>query len=213
MKLVFLGPPGAGKGTQAKRMADELGSRHASTGDIFRAAVAEGSELGRTVQSYLDGGKLVPDALTSRVVEEMVVERVADFILDGFPRTVPQAEMLDQMLAARGQKLDAVVYYHLDEETAVERLTGRLVCKACGRNYHRKFMPPRQEMTCDECAGQLMVRSDSCEEVVRRRLVEYNEKTSPLVPYYRDKGLLHQVDASLSPEQVEEETRSLLRSL
>lgn len=213
MKLVFLGPPGAGKGTQASRLSDKMGLEHASTGDIFRAAVAEESELGQTVKSYLDGGKLVPDELTSRVVDEMVLARYEDFILDGFPRTIPQAELLDEMLEKRNQSLDAVIYFELGADEAVVRLTGRLVCKECGENYHKKFMPPEKDGVCDECGLELKVRSDSSEEVVRERLKEYEEKTQPLVPFYEERDLLHRVDASVSPDAVTDQTREVINGL
>jgi len=213
MKLVFLGPPGAGKGTQASQMAEQFDVMHASTGDIFRAAVAEGSDLGQTVRSYLDNGKLVPDELTSRVVREMVLERTEDYILDGFPRTLPQAQMLDEMLKERGEELDGVLFFQLGEAAAVERLTGRLVCKGCGANYHKVFMPPRKDMICDECGAELTVRSDSSEEIVRKRLEEYNEKTQPLVPYYEKRGLLRRVDASPAPETVNRETKALISEM
>ncbi|MFP4027080.1 MAG: adenylate kinase [Candidatus Brocadiia bacterium] len=213
MKLVFLGPPGAGKGTQASIMAEQFDLQHASTGDIFREAVAEGSELGQTVNSYLDEGKLVPDELTARVVREMVLQREDEYILDGFPRTVPQAELLDGILRERKEKLDGVLYFELDSESAVERLTGRVVCSKCGKNYHKKFMPPQKDMICDECGGELTVRSDSTEDVVRKRLEEYEHKTRPLVPYYKEKGLLYRVDASPSPEEVSEQTQEILTAL
>ena len=213
MKLVFLGPPGAGKGTQAQKMAEEFSVKHASTGDIFRQAVGAGSDLGRTVKSILDSGRLVPDEITSRVVKEMIAERFDSYILDGYPRTVGQAEDLEAMLRERGEALDAVLYYELDEESAVRRLTGRLVCEQCGRNYHRDFMPPKSENVCDECGGPLTVRSDSSEDVVRKRLREYEEKTAPLVPYYRERGLLKVIDAGQDPESVSRHTRAMLNGL
>ena len=213
LKLVFIGPPGAGKGTQASRMAAEFGLRHASTGDIFREAAAAGSELGKTVSGYLDAGRLVPDELTSRVVREMVLERFKGYILDGYPRTVPQAESLERMLEARSESLDAVVYFELGPEEAVKRLTGRLVCPSCNANYHRLFMPPRRDGVCDRCGARLSVRSDSSEEVVERRLSEYNEKTRPLAPYYESRSLLRTVDASQDPDSVACDTRSVLVSL
>jgi adenylate kinase len=194
-------------------MADEFDLEHASTGDIFRAAVAEESELGQTVQSYLDEGKLVPDELTSRVVEEMVLERHDDFILDGFPRTMPQAELLHEMLQRREEKLDAVLYFELSEEAAIERLTGRLVCSDCGKNYHRTFMPPKKEGICDECGGELQTRSDSSEEIVRKRLEEYENKTRPLVPYYEQRDVLKTIDASGDPDTVTELTREAIEEL
>lgn len=213
LKLVFLGPPGAGKGTQAARMAEQFALKHASTGEIFRNAAAAGSELGQTVRAYLDAGKLVPDELTSRVVEEMALDRVRSYILDGYPRTLPQAQELDRILEQRGEVLDAALCFDLREEEAVRRLTGRLVCTGCGANYHRLFMPPRHDEVCDRCGANLMVRTDSSEEVVRRRLAEYDAKTKPLVPYYEGKGLLHRIDASRGPDIVSESTRRLLNAL
>lgn len=213
MKLVFLGPPGAGKGTQASRIAEDLGVEHVSSGAIFRAAVREGSQLGRAVQSHLDAGTLAPDELTCRVIEEMVLQRCENYILDGYPRTVPQAQMLDAMLEGRGERLHAVVYLRLEEEVAVERLTGRLVCTQCGENFHRLFMPPRAEGVCDECGGELSVRSDSSEDVVEKRLAEYRQKTRPLVPYYEHRGLLHRVDGAQSPEAVYSDIKALLAGL
>jgi len=213
VRLVFLGPPGAGKGTQAALMAEQFDVRHASTGDIFRAAIAEGTELGKTVKEYLDSGRLVSDELTSRVVEEMVVGAGNSYLLDGYPRTVTQAEHLGAMLEKRDQALDAVVCFDLDDEVAVERLTGRLVCSQCKRNYHRTFMPPKQEGVCDACGGELTVRSDSAEDVVRKRLAEYHEKTEPLVAYYEEAGLLRHVDASAAPGAVTAATAALLREI
>lgn len=194
-------------------MAKEFNLAHESTGDIFRAAVAEESQLGQTVQSYLDEGRLVPDELTSRVVEEMVLEREDHFILDGFPRTVPQAKLLDEMLERRGDELDGVLYFELSEQEAVERLTGRLVCSECGKNYHREFMPPKNEGVCDVCGGDLSRRSDSTEEIVRKRLKEYDEKTRPLVPYYDERALLETIDASGSPDTVSQLTRKTIQDL
>ena len=213
MRLVFLGPPGAGKGTQAARMADLFQVRHASTGDMFRQAAADGSELGQTVKDYLDSGRLVPDELTSRVVEETAVDRAGGYILDGYPRTLRQAEDLAAMLGRRDQRLAGVVYFELADEEAVRRLTGRLVCAECGRNFHREFMPPRTPDVCDQCGGPLRVRSDSAEPVVRKRLAEYHEKTELLVGFYERQGLLERVDASAAPDEVERATIELLKRM
>ena len=213
MKLVFLGIPGAGKGTQAARMADGFGLRHASTGQIFREAVRERSEVGKAVAEFLDSGRLVPDELTSRVVKELVLERYGDYILDGYPRTVPQAQALSDMLKEREEKLDGVIHFDVPQGVAMERLSGRLVCEGCGANYHRVFMPPRREGVCDECAGRLVTRSDSTPEAVRKRLSEYGSKTLPLVPYYRDSGVLHVVDASAEPDEVSRRTKQILAEL
>ncbi len=191
-------------------MAERFGVRHASTGEIFRQAAADGSELGRTVKDYLDSGGLVPDELTSRVVEEMVVGRSDSYLLDGYPRTLRQAHDLDAMLGRRGQELDLVVCFELDDGQALRRLTGRLVCAECGENYHREFMPPQAEGVCDGCGGPLKVRSDSAEEVVRNRLAQYDEKTRPLVAYYEERGLIERVDASPAPQEVTRRTEALL---
>jgi adenylate kinase len=213
VKLVFLGPPGAGKGTQAAVMAERFGIMHASTGDIFRKAIVEGTELGKTVKDYLDNGRLVTDELTSRVVAEGVIDAAESYILDGYPRTLPQAKDLERMLQERAQQLSAVVYFVLSDEEAVVRLTGRLVCSACGTNYHKKFMPPRQQGECDKCGGELKVRSDSSEDVVRQRLAEYHEKTKPLVEFYQERDLLCRVDASAAPAQVGAATEKILSEL
>jgi adenylate kinase len=191
-------------------MADRFDVLHASTGDIFRAALSDGSELGNTVQDYLDDGLLVPDELTSRVVKERVVDQADNYILDGYPRTVTQAEHLEAMLNERGAGLDCVIYYELPDEEAVVRLTGRRVCAECGENFHVKFMPPTEDGVCDKCGGELKVRSDSSEEVVRKRLVEYHEKTRPLVAFYEERDLLRRVDAAGTPDEVSDGTVEIL---
>ncbi|MEF8787939.1 MAG: adenylate kinase [Planctomycetota bacterium] len=213
MKLVFLGKPGAGKGTQADRMSEEWDLLHASTGDMFREAVDEGTEVGKQAKEYMDKGLLVPDEVTCRVVEEMVVDRHEDYVLDGFPRTVPQADALEEMLHERGRELDAVLCFDIDEEEATKRLTGRLVCDDCGKNYHESFMPPEEDGVCDACGGELKTRSDSTKEAVEKRMEEYREKTQPLIDYYEDMGLLRRVDASLAPDKVSEKTRKVLSEL
>lgn len=213
MKLVFLGPPGAGKGTQASRVAEKVGIFHASTGDIFRAAVKGGTDVGKTVKDYLDGGRLVPDELTCRVVEQEVLDARKDYVLDGFPRTIAQADMLEAALARRGQKLDAVIHYALDDAEATVRLTGRLVCRKCGWNFHKVNMPPKKQGVCDQCGGELYIRSDSTLEAVQKRLAEYHEKTEPLVAYYARRNLLTTIDASQPFETVLSQTLELLRPL
>lgn len=194
-------------------MAERFDVPHCSTGDIFRRAAREGSELGETVKGYLDSGTLVPDELTSRVVKEMVIREEDDFILDGYPRTLQQAYALEEMLEERDESLDAVVYFEVPDDIVVERLTGRLVCSACGANYHRRFMPPQEEGVCDECGGELKVRSDSSEEVVKERLDQYRIKTLPLVDFYGKKELLERVDATESPDEVTERTAEVLEDL
>jgi len=213
VRVVFLGPPGAGKGTQAAAIADRFGLVRASTGDIFREAISEGSELGHRVKAYLDSGRLVPDDLTSRVVEERVVAVADSYVLDGFPRTLAQAEHLAAMLARRGQALDGVIYFALSDEEAAVRLTGRRVCGDCGANFHVEFMPTRIEGVCDNCGGELKMRSDSSEQVVRRRLAEYHEKTEPVVRFYEEQGILARVAASAGPDEVTKATEDVLRRL
>jgi adenylate kinase len=209
LRLVFMGPPGAGKGTQAARVAQALGLRHASTGEMFRQAAARGAELGRQVRHHLDSGTLVPDDVTSEVVEELVVEH-GGFVLDGYPRTLGQAHDLEGMLGRRGVTLDAVVYLTLPEDEAVRRLTGRLVCSRCGANFHEALMPPRREGECDECGGELTGRSDSAVDVVRERLRQYADKTLPLIAFYRDRGMLEEVDGRPSVEEVTRRTLAAL---
>jgi adenylate kinase len=194
-------------------MAGEFGLRHASTGEIFREAVGADTELGRTVRAYLDRGELVPDEHTNRVVRELVLERFADYILDGYPRTIGQAQDLQVMLEQREDELDAVLHFELDEETSARRLAGRLVCRQCGANFHREFMRPAVENVCDRCGAPLSVRSDSTEEIVRRRWTEYMQKTRPLVPYYEERGLLRSIEASQGPDNIAREARSVLGKL
>jgi len=213
VRLIFAGMPGAGKGTQAARMAKELHLAHASTGQIFREAARDGTQLGKEVAAYLDSGRLVPDELTSQVVKELVLDRFERYILDGYPRTVPQAETLGRMLEARNEALDAVLYFDLERELAIERLTGRLVCESCGANYHRTFMPPKRQGLCDKCGGRLVRRSDSSPEAVAKRLDEYDKKTQPLVAYYRRMGLLKTIDASGTPEEVGRRAREAIAFL
>ncbi|MCD6415165.1 MAG: adenylate kinase [Planctomycetes bacterium] len=213
MKVVFLGPPGAGKGTQAQRMAKRFAVSHASTGDIFRRAMAQGLRLGLEVADYLDNGKLVPDELTSRVVAEMVIESVEDYILDGYPRTIQQARDLERMLLERGEALDGVLFFDIPEDAIIERLTGRRICAQCGANYHIVFMPPAKSGICDRCGGELRVRSDSSEQAIGKRLAEYREKTLPLVEFYDQKNLLRRVDATAEPDEVTRRTEILLRDV
>jgi adenylate kinase len=191
-------------------MANRFGLRHASTGDIFRAALSDGSELGHAVKGYLDAGLLVPDELTSRVVEQRVVDACEGYILDGYPRTLAQAEHLDAMLARRRQGLDSVVYFDLPDEEAVARLTGRRTCSSCGANFHVEFMPPKTDGVCDKCGGALQIRSDSAEDIVRRRLAEYHEKTKPLVAFYEERDLIEHVSALPGPDEVGEATAAVL---
>lgn len=199
LKLVFLGPPGAGKGTISNIAAERLGIPHISTGDMFRAAVKEGTELGRKVQSILAAGGLVPDELTVALVRERLgkPDAAAGYILDGFPRTIGQAEAL-----ASFASLDAAVNFAVPDELIVFRLTGRRICKNCGAIYHSVNKPPLKEGICDLCGGPLYIRDDDKEETVKARLAAYHRETEPLIQWYGDRGLLLDVDGSPDAETV-----------
>ncbi len=212
MKLILLGPPGAGKGTQAKMLMDRFGIPQISTGDILRAAVKEGTPMGVKAKSHMDAGGLVPDEVVVGIVRERLQKSdcVKGFILDGFPRTLPQADALNESLVELGKDLDAVVSLEVDVEALVERLTGRRTCRDCGRGYHIKFDPPAVEGKCDVCAGVLFQRDDDQEETVRRRLDVYNDQTSPLVAYYRDADVLVVIDGMQEMKVVQDQ---ILKSL
>ncbi len=192
MRLIFLGAPGAGKGTQARGLAGELSVPQVATGDMLREAVAAGTELGREAQRYMDSGALVPDAVVIGLIADRLRRPDAEsgFILDGFPRTVEQAEGLDRLLTGMGQKLDRVVFFDVGEGELVRRLTGRRVCRQCGASYHVEWAPPRVASRCDLCGGELGQRDDDREATVRSRLQVYARQTAPLLDYYRARGLL-----------------------
>ena len=204
MRCILLGPPGAGKGTQAAIIRDKYTVAHISTGDILRANVKNNTVLGKKAKSYMDAGELVPDSL----IIEMMKDRLSrddcerGFLLDGFPRTVSQAEALDILLKALEVELDAVILLEVSDEVVVKRLSGRRMCKQCGAIYHIEFQPPSKEGICDKCGGELYQRDDDKEEVIRQRLAVYHEQTSPLVEYYSSKGLLRPVDAEQSSDSV-----------
>jgi adenylate kinase len=202
MKLIFLGPPGAGKGTLAAIAKDRYGLPHVSTGDIFREAIKNETELGKKVKGILASGELVPDELTVALVKDRLAAPDASkgFILDGFPRTIPQAEALELFAP-----VEAAVDFRISDELVVERLSGRRVCKSCGRNYNVKFVPPKKEGICDACGGQLYVRDDDKIEAINNRLSVYRAQTAPLIEYYRKRGKLLEVDASVPTEKVIEE--------
>lgn len=195
MNLILLGGPGAGKGTQAKMLIDKFQIPQISTGDILRAAVKEGTQLGQEAKTYMDAGKLVPDSVVIGIIEDRLKQSDCQkgFILDGFPRTVPQAEALDDTLKKMGSKIDHVVNIAVDEEELVKRLTGRRTCKHCGQMYHVMFNPPKQEGVCDKCGGELYQRDDDNEATVRARLATYNQQTKPLIDYYRKQGLVRDI--------------------
>ncbi len=209
MNLVFLGPPGAGKGTQAKRLAQELGLVHISTGDILREAVKNQTPLGKKAKEYMDRGELVPDELIIALIEE-VMPPGGGVIFDGFPRTIAQAQALDGMLEKKGMKVDRVVLFDVPDDVVVERLSGRRVCPNCGAVYHIKFNPPRNDEICDRCGTKLVQRDDDREEVVRNRLEVYRKQTEPLIEYYERKGILIRLDASKDIEDVYQELKKVV---
>jgi len=196
MNIILLGPPGAGKGTQAKMLIDEYQIPQISTGDILRAAVKEGTRLGKEAKSYMDKGELVPDSVVIGIVEERIQEPDCKkgYMLDGFPRTVPQAEALDDMLGKLSAQIDHVVSIEVANEELVKRLTGRRTCRECGAGYHVMFDPPKVEGICDKCGGELYQRDDDNEETVSSRLNVYESQTLPLIDYYKVKGKIRPID-------------------
>jgi len=214
MKLILLGPPGAGKGTQAKMLTELYGIPQISTGDILRAAVKEGTPMGKKAKSCMDAGELVPDEVVVGIVRERLqkADCVPGFILDGFPRTVPQADALAETLQQLDKELDAVVSLEVDIEALVERLTGRRTCKSCGRGYHVRFDAPKQADVCDACGGELIQRDDDQETTIRKRLDVYREQTEPLVAYYRAAGLLRALDGMQPIDEVQRQLTDLLQA-
>ncbi|MGN0838314.1 MAG: adenylate kinase [Pyramidobacter sp.] len=204
MRIILVGPPGAGKGTQAEKIVAKYGVAHISTGDILRANVKAGTELGRKAKTYMDAGSLVPD----EVIVGMMRGRLAEddcsrgFILDGFPRTVPQAEALTALLKEMGIRLDGVILLDVDDETVVQRLCGRRMCRKCGKIFHVTFNPSARGNVCDACGGELYQRDDDKEEVIRHRLSVYHSQTAPLVDYYDRAGLLIRVNAAEAGDKV-----------
>ncbi|RMD70836.1 MAG: adenylate kinase [Bacteroidetes bacterium] len=211
MNLILFGPPGVGKGTQGQRLAEELGLRHLAMGDILRAAVREGTEAGRKAKAYMDAGKLVPDEVVVAMIEDAITADPArGFLLDGFPRNVAQAEALDAMLARHGLSIDRVVFMEAPEQTLIERLSGRLICRACGFGFHRQYSPPSVEGRCDRCGGELYQRGDDREDVIAHRLEVYAEQTRPLLAYYRDKPGFVELDASGDRDRVYEALKNVV---
>jgi len=213
MKLILLGPPGAGKGTQAKRLEDQRGLRQLATGDMLRAAVKSGSDLGQRADRIMKAGQLVPDS----IVIQMIAERIdgkdcaKGIILDGFPRTVAQAEALDAMLAERGTALDAVIEMAVDDAALVKRISGRFSCGICGAVYHDEFKLPKKSGVCDVCGGdEFKRRADDKAETVSARLKEYYEKTAPILPYYKGKSILRSVDGMAAVDEVARQIDGIL---
>ncbi|AGA56545.1 MAG: adenylate kinase [Thermobacillus sp.] len=213
MNILFMGPPGAGKGTQAERIVAEFGIPHISTGDAFRLAMKEGTPLGLKAKEYVDQGLLVPDDVTNGIVRERLQQDDCKrgFLLDGYPRTLAQAEALDGMLKESGRRIDHVISLVVDRDMLLKRLTGRRICKSCGATYHILFNPPKQEGVCDKCGGELYQRSDDTEEKVGTRLDEYLSKTEPLLRYYRDQGLLREVNGEQEIDAVTAQITSILK--
>ena len=210
MRVVLLGPPGAGKGTQAKQLSKRHGLVHVATGDIFRWNVTHETELGRIAQSYMAKGELVPDDVVVRMVVETLEDVEDGFILDGFPRTVPQALALEENLEKLERPLTAALYFHIEEEIAVKRISGRRTCSKCGTPYNVEFDPPRMESVCDVCGGELVQRNDDSEETVRRRFEVYEESTRPLLEFYSERGLLREIDADGEEDEVAERLAEVL---
>jgi adenylate kinase len=213
VRLVLVGPPGAGKGTQAQFIASHFAIPKISTGEIFRANVSEGTELGLEARKYMDAGDLVPDEVTIAMVKDRLGHDDArtGFLLDGFPRTVRQAEVLDELLEPMSAPLDVVLELVVDDDEVVRRLSGRRTCHQCGHVWHLDFDPPATEGICDRCGGELFQRDDDSEDTIRHRLEVYADQTSPLIGYYGDKGLLRGVDATGPVEDVTERAINALR--
>lgn len=215
MRVILLGPPGAGKGTQAGRIAETFGIPHISTGDILRANVRAGTELGAKAKSYMDAGDLVPDEVILGMMGDRLAEDDAKdgFLFDGFPRTVPQAEALEQLLIERDQPIDVVLRMLVDTKEVVQRLTGRRTCTNCGAVFHVDYDPPKVEGVCDRCGGELVQRDDDSEDVVLNRLEVYRRSTEPLEEFYWGRGLLRDVEAVGSVDEVGDRIVAILRDV
>ena len=212
MNLVFLGAPGAGKGTQAEKLTEDRGLAYISTGKILREAITGETPLGLEAKKFVEAGKLVPDEVVVGLVEEFLAAGNSDgFLLDGFPRNLPQAKALGISLERLGLKLDKIVYFSLDEDAAIERLSGRRTCSVCGKNWHVKFNPPPADAKCDEaCDGEVIQREDDKPETIKKRLAVYKEQTAALVDYYAGLGILANVDASAGVDEVYKRLQSAL---
>ena len=204
MKIIMLGAPGAGKGTQAKMIAEKYGVPHVSTGDIFRANIKNGTELGKEAKQYMDQGLLVPDELTVRILLDRVAQDDCKngYVLDGFPRTIPQAEVLDSELSKLDDHIDYAIDVDVPDENIIKRMSGRRACLTCGATYHIEHVPPKTEGICDKCGSELVLRDDDKPETVKNRLNVYHEQTQPLIDFYTNKGVLKTVDGTLPMEEV-----------
>ena len=215
MNLVLMGLPGAGKGTQAEKIVEKYGIPHISTGDMFRAAIKESTELGLQAKSFMDQGNLVPDEVTIGIVRERLSKEdcAEGFLLDGFPRTVAQAEALENILSDLNKKIDYVINIDVDQEFLMERLTGRRICKSCGSTYHLVFNPPIKDDVCDRCGGELYQRADDNAETVQNRLEVNQKQTKPLLDFYEGKGYLRNINGQQDIRKVFDNLDQLLRSL
>jgi adenylate kinase len=215
MNLVLMGLPGAGKGTQAERIVEDYKIPHISTGDMFRAAMKEETELGLKAKSFMDKGELVPDEVTIGIVRERLSKEdcIKGFLLDGFPRTVPQAEALEQILTDLNRKIDFVINIYVDQDILMERLTGRRICKSCGATYHLVFNPPANSGVCDKCGGELYQRADDNEETVGTRLEVNLKQSQPLLSFYEEKGYLQNINGQQEIGKVYEDIEQLLGGL
>ncbi len=201
MNVILFGPPGVGKGTQGGRLAEAFGLQQVATGDLLRSEVKAGSALGREAKSYMDAGGLVPDAVVVGMIESRLGAG-SGLLLDGFPRNVAQAEALASMLASHNERLDRVIFMDADHDQLVQRLSGRRICRDCGRGYHVAFQPPKVEGVCDQCGGALYQRDDDSEQVITRRLAVYEQQTAPLIAYYQEQPAFRRVDGGASLEAV-----------
>ena len=212
MKIIMLGAPGAGKGTQAKMIAGEYNIPHISTGDIFRANIKEGTDLGKKAKEYIDKGQLVPDSLTL----ELIMDRfdkddcANGYVLDGFPRTIPQAEALSEALRKKNDKIDFAINVDVPDENIINRMSGRRCCLKCGGTFHIKHNPPKTEGICDLCGAELVIRDDDKPEIVKNRLITYHEQTQPLIDYYNKEGILENVDGTIDVEEVFKTIKNIL---
>jgi len=215
LNLILMGPPGAGKGTQAERLVDDFDLPYYATGDILRAAISEGTELGAQAKPIVEAGDLVPDELMTGVIMERIDTPEADdgFILDGFPRTIPQAEALDQALERRGRSLTAALLIDAPGDEVIRRLSGRRICVKNGHVYHMEFDPPKKDEVCDQDGSRLIQRDDDKPETIEKRLTVYAEQTEPLIDWYDERGLLRRFDGSRSPEEVHSHVRATLATL
>lgn len=212
MKIIMLGAPGAGKGTQAKQIAGKYNIPHISTGDIFRANIKNNTELGQKAKTYMDQGLLVPDELTCDLVVDRIQQDdcVNGFVLDGFPRTIPQAEALENALAKLNESMDFAIDVDVPDENIVNRMSGRRACLKCGATYHIVSIPPKKEGVCDNCGSELVIRDDDKQETVQKRLNVYHEQTQPLIDFYSKKGILKSVDGTQPMDKVFEDIVNIL---